>query len=163
MKILKKYFSLANQRGVGQAGETITAYPTGTVDNGTNADDLGEGSYKFEINPGGDASNPDKIARFYDIYIGGVSYQTKVDLGVWEWFCDDLEVDVEQTFNFADLTDENGKPLPATITNADVRIQDIGGSPGYISAQDNTSFTITLLGVGTAEKGTFNVHIFKKI
>lgn len=158
MKTLIKNFTLRKYKGLGVSGKTVVAYPKGEGGgaNGTTALDLGYGEYKFILDP---TSNNSIISRFYEIYITGTSYQVDVDLGTWEWYVDDLEVDAEESFLFADLLDENGEALPTTLSDVHISLTPLKGRFGHISAKSDTEFTITLASEGGDEEGKFNVHI----
>ena len=159
MKTLTRYPILQDERGTGKSGKTMVAYPAGTAIHGTTASDEGYGRYKFLLDP---TSDNLIISRLYDIYVNGVIYQKDMDLGLWEWYVSNVEVDAEQTFNFADLTDENGEVLPTTIEEAEIKLIPQRDRGGYISAQSDTDFTITLYSTGGADKGLFDVHIVVK-
>jgi hypothetical protein len=158
VKILTKFYKLEDSRGNGQPGYTVTAYPTGTVSNGTAAADLTLGKYLWEIDSSSDNA---KVARFYDIYVGAVMYEEKVDIGLWSWEASDKEINEEETIAFSSLTDENGDALPTTITNCKIELQAKADRAGHVSAQTTTGFTITLGSAGDASIGVFDIRIHK--
>lgn len=158
MKILIKDYKIEDQRGNGQPGLTLTAYPAGTVLNGTEASDKTYGMYRWDIDSSSDNA---KVARFYDLWVGSTLWREDVDLGLWYWEISDKEINEEETIAFSSLTDENGDALPTTITNCKIELQAKADRAGHVSAQTTTGFTITLGSAGDASIGVFDIRIHK--
>ena len=160
MKKITTYLVVRDINGIAQTGATVNVYPAGTTNEaGIIITHQGGGLYKIEINP---AINEQCISKFYDIYLEGVKRLESQFFEDWVWFVANKEVDAEQTFTFADLTDENGEVLPTTIEEAEIKLIPQRDRGGYISAQSDTDFTITLYSAGGADKGLFDVHIVVK-
>ena len=160
MKKITTYLVVRDTNGVAQTGVTINVYPAGTTNGaGITVTHQGGGLYKVIIEP---SVNVQCISKFYDIYLSGIKQQEKQFFEDWVWFVTDKEVDAEQTFNFADLVDENGEALPSTIPNAYIELTHLNDRLGRITAQTSTSFTVTLASSGNDEKGKFNFKIIVK-
>ena len=156
--VIREILTLLDQHGEGLTGQTLIAYPAGTVANGTTATDLGTGEYELVIDPLG---NNAKMSKYYDIYIDGVLKQRNKFFQNWEWKVANKEIRKETTLVFADLTDENGDALPTTITNAEIILLPKADRLGLISAITDTNFTINVSTAGGADYGVFDIIIKK--
>lgn len=137
-----------DQNGVIQPGETVIAYPYGTLANPTNAANPGDGTYRFTFDYVADGNGV--ISRFYDIYRGAVLELTKVPWGdAWLWLVN-LTVNITpKLVLFNALVDENGDALPAAILNAKIQIMyPENDMTFFISALNDNGFTIEASVVG---------------
>lgn len=155
MKKLTKYYTLRDERGRGVVGKTIVAYPIGTTLHGTIATDDGYGKYTFIIDP---TSDNLVISRFYDLYVNGIIYQSGVDLGLFNWYVSDTNVDAVESFNFADLIDENGEELPITLNNIQISLVAKNNRQAKV-VWTTTNLTITLDSSGDDNIGCYDLKI----
>ena len=160
MKTITAYLTVRDNAGNIVTGASLYVYPAGTTNgSGITITDLGDGNYKIVFTP---ATDVQCMAKLYDVYLGSTKKMENVFFEDWVWFVSDIEVKKEKTVNFANLTDENGLSLPATISYAEVKIvRAQTDRTGYISSVSSSSFIIGVAEAGSSDYGKFNLEIKK--
>jgi hypothetical protein len=121
-------------------GRSVKLYPAGQYPTGEVAtSDLGFGAYQFSVSPG-----------FWDVYVDAVAKRTNLYVGASHILVPDHQVTSTggDTVNYADLQDQYGNDLPATLTDIHIFVVNKVERASYIKSISSTSFVIAKSSAG---------------